>query len=426
MEDKRSNSNQADPEDGIPTFLPLIDFVGDHYSFNKTRPFLDYKILAVQHLLGSSLPFFSMLEKGGAKPQDIYIVGKAYSSHPLVVEQLIQRGYIIAFNDVYDFSVDQPYDSVLEKHIIKSCSKLLNDIGKDQKGLIIDDGGKAIELLHHAFSNYARRFTCVEQTSRGARVVMSLKLSCPVVNVARSNAKTKYESHMIAQAMVNEFLQLLKSWRDLGVFIPGEQKILLLGYGFIGKQVTKQLLNNKFNVSIYDPDELKRLEAQRDGLTIIPSLRNAYPITNIIIGCTGTSIISDNELELLKPGTLLVNMASTDKEFRAWNLRPNGNIIHQNILPTDISYLQDKMPLSWRSLYKVQLRQGPIYLANGGFPCDFSGKINPVPAKDIQLTSALLLCGAIQAISEMKTKFVDLDTKIQKLIIAKYRNLQPH
>lgn len=84
------------------------------------------------------------------------------------------------------------------------------------------------------------------------------------------------------------------------------------------------------------------------------------------------------------------------------------------------------MPLSWRSLYKVQLRQGPIYLANGGFPCDFSGKINPVPAKDIQLTSALLLCGAIQAISEMKTKFVDLDTKIQKLIIAKYRNLQPH
>ncbi len=420
MKDKRFIFRTKEQEDVIPEFLHLLDFVSSTYSLEKKRPFQGYKIMAVQHLLGSTLPFFNMLEKGGANPKDIYIVGKAYSSHPLVVELLQKRGYQIVFDDVYDFAEDKPYDSILEKHIIGTCATLLKEMVKNQKGLIIDDGGKAIELLHNTYFDYVQRFVCVEQTSRGARTLSTVKISCPVINVARSDAKTLCESLMIARAMVNEFFQLLRLWEKANVYSLADTTVLLLGYGFIGKQVAKQLVNYGFIVTVYDSDENRQLEAARDGLKSVAFIKKAYSINSIIIGCTGTPVISDEELELLKSGTLLVNMASTDLEFRAWTLRPRGKIIHQQILPSDIQYMKDRMPLSWRSLYKIELPQGYLYLANGGFPCDFSGKINPVPAKDIQLTSGLLLGGAIQAVYENRARFVDLDVTLQQAIVAEY------
>ena len=61
---------------------------------------------------------------------------------------------------------------------------------------------------------------------------------------------------------------------------------------------------------------------------------------------------------------------------------------------------------------------------NGGFPSDFSGKINPVPLENIQLTQALLLGGAIQAIKTEKSEFIDVDLKLQKLLIGEYLKLK--
>jgi len=47
-----------------------------------------------------------------------------------------------------------------------------------------------------------------------------------------------------------------------------------------------------------------------------------------------------------------------------------------------------------------------------------------VPLENIQLTQALLLGGAIQAIKTEKSEFIDVDLKLQKLLIGEYLKLK--
>lgn len=403
--------------------LPLLDYVNEIYSIDCSLPFRGYKILAVQHLLGASIPFFNMFEKGGVNPKDIYIVGKAYSSYPGIVQYLQKRGYNLTFEEVFHHVPDQPYDSVLTKQIIHIVTNLLKKANNNQKWLIIDDGAKAIELLHLKFPKLAKQFTCVELTSRGARTVNTLQLLCPVINVARSGAKTLYEAPMIAKSMVEEFISSLALWEKAGVYRLLNKRVLLLGYGFIGENVAKKLLRYGFDVSVYDKDENMLAKAQNAGLVPVRNLHKIYQEISVLMGCSGTPVIPESDFRRLKAGTLLVNMASTDTEFSAWKLRSQGEIIHQKVLPCDLKFLKKYMPLSWRSLYKVKQEGTYLYLANGGFPVNFSGKMNPVPIEDIQLTSSLLMGGAIQAVKAKESQLIDLDSDLQEKVVQKYLNL---
>jgi S-adenosylhomocysteine hydrolase len=414
----------SDPQsEQIPQTLPLLEYVAEQKKIDTLLPFKDYKIIAVQHLLGSTIPFFEMLTRGGAEPKNIYIVGKAYSSHPLVVARLKKAGYQIDSDHVFDNAIGEPYDSVLESHIIATCQKLFETKHPGQKVLIIDDGGKAIKLLHHSFIEQIKDFTCLEQTSRGARVVESLKLLCPVINVARSEAKTIHESPFIARAMVHEFLHSLDEWETARVYKPLSKNVLLMGYGFIGENVANELLSHGFNLTIYDPEEKRRIKAQKNGLSILTDQNQLYNQDfTILVGASGTQVLAGMDLSRLPKNVLLVNMASTDTEFSAWNLRPQGKIIHQHVLQSDTEYLQKNLPLPWRSLYKITADKNTFFLANGGFPSDFSGKVNPIPAENIQLTSALLLYGAIQAVETINPGLIDLDQQAQNKIIAHYNS----
>jgi len=335
-------------KDFIPSSLPLLNYIDSLYSLEGNKPFRNYIILIVQHLLGSSIPFFTMLEKGGVKSKDVYIVGKAYSSHPLVVNRLIQKGYRLRFKDVFECMEDQPYDSILEKHIIQSCRKLFQRIDGNKKGLIIDDGGKAIRLLHEKYPEMVKRFVCVEQTSRGARIVNKINLKCPVINVARSNAKTFYESPIIAKSMVDELINNIKFWKKASVFQLINQKVLLLGYGFIGENVANEFRKHGFNIIVYDSDKTQLQKAYLHGFSIVKKREKAYKFISILVGCTGTSALQEKEFQLLKSGTLLVNMASTDTEFSSWKLRSKGEIVYKHVLQSDKKYLEKLIPCHLR------------------------------------------------------------------------------
>jgi len=363
------------------------------------------------------------LENAGVKPDDIYVVGKAYSSHPLIANELKRRGYHIDDDTLFDSKEDQPYDSILEEHIISSCNSLLTGMNNKTKGLIIDDGGKAIKLLHKSYPDKAKYFHCVEQTSGGARVVELLTLKCPVVNVARSEAKTVHESPFIAKSMVHEFISSLERWDCANIYLPKSKNVLLLGFGFIGENVAEELRYHGFTLTIYDPDKNKLLKASLKGFMISGDVDIIYKNADIIVGTTGTQVIPEKDLEKLRPGVFLVNMASTDTEFSAWNLRPLGKVVHQHILASDTQYISNKIPLPWRSLYKVNLLTKYIYLVNGGFPTDFSGKVNPIPANNIQLTTALLLRGALQSVNTRSPGFFDLESITQEEIIKEYDRL---
>lgn len=409
--------------DRIPDSLPLLEYVSDMYSLRNTQPFKGYKILAVQHLLGASLPLFETFEKGGADPEDIHIVGKAYSSHPLVVESLQRKGYNLDFAKSFEFIEGLPYDTILERNILSMINNISLSDRMSDKYLLIDDGGKAIRMLNSINDGIRNRISCVEQTSRGANLLQGIPLYVPVVNVARSHTKTIYESPSIAKAMVDEFLSLRDEYKRCGILDELNNQVALVGYGFIGENVANRLLAEGFELKVSELDIQRRSIAVSNGLAIVENYRNSFTSAGIIIGTTGGNNISEADLNNARNGVMLANMASSDIEFGAWDLRPRGIIVHQNRLPSDEYYLNSQMPLPWRSLYKVNLHGKNAFLMNGGFPTDFSGKINPIPIENIQLTSALLLGGVVQAVRSRDSGLQDLTYGFQKEIFREYSRL---
>ncbi len=406
--------------------LPLLESVSESYSLEERRPFTNYKILVTQHLLGSTASLISMFERGGAKPEDIHIVGKAYSSHPNVVDGLSKRGYKIS-ERVFDYEEDKPYDSTLEENIKTAVDNIVEETdfeNDNYKGLLIDDGGKAIKMLHESYPGLIKHFVCIEQTSRGARALQNVELLTPVINVARSEAKTIHESPLIAHSMVTEFMSSLKRWQD--IIQLHDNRVFLLGYGFIGENVQQELSEQGFDISVYDPDPDKMKRAQAQNLPVVSNRSEAYPASQIIIGCTGNPSIPLEEFNDVRPGSLLVNMASTDTEFSAWELRKKGKVVHEHTLLSDRHRFSSSSssPLPWRSLYRVEEGNTYFYLANGGFPIDFSGSIDPIPPDKIQLTRALLLGAAIQAVDTHEQGLVDLDKSMQDDVVRKYLQLQ--
>jgi len=423
MSEKVTNHEDV-VNDIIPGKLPLLEYISQQYGIEDKQCFNGYKILAVQHLLGSTVPLFSMLERGGAKPEDVHIVGKAYSSHPKIVSTLSRSGYHVA-GEVFRYSEDQPYDSVLEENIEIAFNEFIEDDNfaeGETRGLLIDDGGKAVRMLHERYPHLARKFTAVEQTSRGARVIESLSLMTPVINVARSEAKTRIESPLIGKSMVDEFKHSLDRWGN--ALSLRNNMIFLLGYGFVGENVASELERQGYSIAVYDPSEDKRAKAESDGYMTISDHSEGFRRAGTVVGCTGTPSITAEELQNIIPGTLLVSMASTDTEFSAWNLRPNGHVVHTHKLPSDFEVGNQEAALPWRSLYQVDLGGTTFYLANGGFPIDFSGSIDPIDPQKIQLTRGLLLGAAVQAVGTTSNGFFQMNQEMQEKIINEYVLLQ--
>lgn len=337
--------------------------------------------------------------------------------------RLIRQGYNLTFDDVFSYAADKPYDTILEEHILTACKEMVrrtDDASERRNFLIIDDGGKAIKLVQDSFTTQAR-FVGVEQTSRGARLLAPLAVSFPVINVARSKAKTIHESPVIAEAMVRELLLSLDRWDADDVFHLPEKRALLLGYGYIGERVAKKLLDHGFRVVVYDTDGNKAAQAaQHPDISTVSNRTLAYPDASLIVGCTGMPSTPDEEFKLIKPGSLLANMASSDTEFSAWYWRRKDAIVHTSVLPSDEHYLTRYFPLPWRSLYRCHVGDTHFYLANGGFPMDFSGSVNPIPADSIQLTAALLMAAAVQAVQSQEAGLIPLRPDIQEGIVAQY------
>jgi hypothetical protein len=123
----------------------------------------------------------------------------------------------------------------------------------------------------------------------------------------------------------------------------------------------------------------------------------------------------------LSPGTLLVNMASSDTEFCLWRFFPH---IKPVFLTTSNNMSHQPSGWEpWRSLCRVVASDTTFFVANGGFPIDFSGALDPIAPESIQLTRGLLVGGAIQAARSLGAGLLDFDPAIHDDILAEYDRL---
>lgn len=363
--------------------LPLLDFTEKLF---PTTSLKDVQILAAQHLVSTTYSLFHVLIKLGLNPKNLSVIGKCYSTDPEAVCEMQKLGIDVCSTSL-SFDSYKPFDSVYRESIQNFA---LSRLSPDNKNLIIlDDGGELIFIANKLCSQ--GNCAGVEQTTSGYNKLKDSSIGFPVVNLARSQAKLGYESPIIAD-LVSETLD-----RHINKLSVKPKTLLIIGYGAIGQAIALKL-QHRYVVSIFDLDTSRSSIAENE---FISSLKNF----DIIIGCTGRTVITQEHFPYLKKGVILVSASSSDREFDATLLRckvPQINNCHTDIEVDD------------------------IFLINCGFPINFSDEYKKIDCDRLQLTRALILAAVLQAnenYSNHSKGLVDLDTKVQKQIVQKYFDL---
>jgi S-adenosylhomocysteine hydrolase len=410
-------------EDVLCPRLPVLDFLHDEIGG------LDESIrglFGLQHLLGSTASLIDSLTKDQIEASDVFLLGKPYSTNKQVMRRLsVDRGYW-----VYPFStmqpIDQANDDVMDRRIeaaLSVCQKWMQQIPEDETSrvLLIDDGGRAIRLLHTPqYEDIAHRFTCVEQTRCGIRTIEDLELRVPVINVAESWVKLEHESPLIAESVKNELSKKLTAMEAAG--IDTGDTALIIGYGAIGRTVSSELKRQGRQVAVYDHEESRLELANSDDYQIYRNLHKALGRGGLIVGCTGKPVLDCKDYNFIPNGSILVSTSSSDVEFRGWQLRVNAHSLGRpESWFTDTTIIDNDHPCF--SLYRTKFGDRQFYLVNGGFPVNFNGDIDPIAPEYIQLTRGLLYLGAFQASNTQSPGLHELDDQLQHILWWKYQQL---
>ncbi len=413
-----STYEKNDSNNNTPLHFPLIELLNNRFKLSQKKPLKNFLFIGIQHIQKSIVPLIHAVIDYGVVPNDTYLIGKAYSLNCEVFSYIQKMGCTVLTNNLM-LNPAKSYEKEIEKSINSLFKEIIQKLqdNSDLSALIVDEGGKAITLLHKKYTEYCNRFYCVEQTTRGINEISKLNLLCPVINVARSTAKTEIEGPLIAKSMADGLEFRLSEWES--VFKLNNKHVLIIGYGVVGRNLAADLFKRGFSVSIYENDP-KVLDSIFDTYLIIEkSLIDAFRNTSIVIGCTGgkTKILK-RHFEVMSDNTLIVNGASSDLEFESWKIREEAEIIFSsmNMTGSDLKYCP------WNNLYLHKINKKRIFLANGGFPINFSFSSEPISFSKFQITRTLVLLGLIQSIKSYKG-LQPLNYFMQNLLINAYKKL---
>ncbi|MCI5052297.1 MAG: hypothetical protein MRY21_04050 [Simkaniaceae bacterium] len=364
--------------------LELVEFIFDSLKFES---FEDVVIVGAQHILPSTLTMFQSFFDRGLSPRNLHLIGKCYSTDILTYQKFCDLGVNVSPSSM-QFNPAEKFDSYYQKSVEKFAATL--NIGNvPKKVVVLDDGGQLISYLNENPSDI-HQVTCVEQTTAGYRKLIDMNLSIPVINVARANLKLEYESRVVAQTAVKALENRLQSLQ------LQPRSILILGNGAIGSAIAN-FLERDFELYITDTDPEKAIVPYEDCLARLREF-------DLIIGCVGEQVLSAEQIASLSPGTTLVSLSSSDREFDIVKYR------------SEITGLID--------CHQDFLTSNGVYVVNCGFPINFGDDPAEVDINEFELTRALLTAGILQGISQDYSNgvfnLINLENVLKNRYIEKY------
>lgn len=351
--------------------LPLLRFAQTLYPGVDLS---DVAVIACQHLLGTTVDMFDALFCAGLRPERTFVLGKCYSTHVGTMKKLVRRGVTVSPKSIA-FDAARTFDEQFSDYTREFFDDALAAIDVDSgvhRIVVLDDGGFVLQLANAA-SAEDERFVGVEQTSSGFERLKNVALRFPVVNVARSKAKLRYESPFIAADVIR---RLKKATR-----LRKTMRVLVVGQGVIGREIKTQLQNT---CDVFGCDA-NVAQCDFDGAFL-----EQLHTFDVVIGATGTQALSVDDCARLKPGAVLVSASSSDREFPAVAFRrahPDVTSCH------------------------AESSMNGVRLLNAGFPINFTGSRHGVAPRKIQLTRALLFAGVCEALSSTVPGLQNLSDK---------------
>ncbi len=363
--------------------LPLLDQQRDLFSNINLKNVL---LISIQHLCSTTYNLFVRLFELGLEPGNLFVLGKCYSTNPDIFYKLKQDGVNVLEESLY-FDSHVSYDEFIDRatdNLIKSV-QTSRDFSTFEKVILLDDGGYLLNKFNcQSFKLNKNNVVGVEQTSHGFNKLKNSVLKIPIINAARSWIKLRYESPLIGELLK---WKLVKNLQDL---LCHGKNALIIGFGPIG-QSAYNVLSTNFDVDVFD--------IKKNISNLIDfNLKARLDKYDIIIGCTGNTVLRLEDLKFLKRPVILASVSSSDIEFDAVNIRkmvPKYYNCHRNIHVDGINLL------------------------NSGFPITFDNDFEGIDTDDYQLTRSILLASICQAFSNNGSEvgFIDLDNGYQNNIL---------
>jgi len=394
--------------------LPVVDAVIEKaLATMSSLPLRKTAIVYVHHPLQTSVNLMTGLLRLGARPKNIFVLGKHYSECPSIVKQMMDLGVHYQPCSV-QIGLGKFYQS-FTRDINWLWFNTLTHIEKDtEEVLVLDHGGHALAFIPaQILQKY--KVVGIEKTTGGLINLDDQGLPpFPIIGVANCAAKKILESPLIAEAVVTKLLPI----------IPIKNTNLtcgVVGYGAIGKAVASKLLAMGHKVIVYDNDHYQLKAIKTEGLTKTNELSALISSADYIFGCTGRDITKSIDIfRLASKDKTLISCSSEDKEFLSLlqliQQKNNGGVATRPL--NDVNYHTDM--------------SATIRILKGGFPINFDNSGESVPANDIQLTRALVLAGVLQAIRIFKKpdllaqgELYALDPSMQNFVVKEWLKHQP-
>jgi hypothetical protein len=175
--------------------------------------------------------------------------------------------------------------------------EILPELTDGRRLLIVEDGGYHYQplrlCLEEGLLSPDSVVGVVEQTMSGAmRCVAAIRdhgVPYPALTLARSDLKMRYEAFFIGRRIVDELAYLLYRYDEFLAL----RKILIIGYGIIGRGVALSLVGMACDISVVDICEVVLNVAHQDGLEILPNgLSGFFTSEVVVVGATGEASFS--------------------------------------------------------------------------------------------------------------------------------------
>jgi adenosylhomocysteinase len=267
----------------------LLNSIGDE--FEHSRPFAGLTIGTGIHLEAKGVALMLTLRRGGAR---VISTGNLNSTQVGAVDYLNAHGVE---------AIGGPTQDVAER------MGWIDEILDAKPELILDNGGDMFVRWLERPHPELRGGT--EETTSGRILLSPLRdrLRMPILVINDSPIKQFAENrHAVGQSTIESFMRLTN-------MATNGRRVVVLGYGGVGKGLALNFRNNHAQVSVLELDPVLRMEALFDGYAV-PDRAAALSTADIVLTSTAaTGVIGPRDLELLRDGVILANVGHLPVEI---------------------------------------------------------------------------------------------------------------
>lgn len=186
--------------------------------------------------------------------------------------------------------------------------------------LLLDDGGDLTWVMHEDYPHLLKAVKgLTEETTTGVHrlqeMAMQHRLLVPAINVNDSVTKSKFDNLYGCRESLLDGLK-----RATDVMIAGK-RVLVMGYGDVGKGCTQALRAQGAHVYVAEIDPICALQAAMEGYPVV-QVEDVVDVVDIFVTATGNyHVLAHEHLLNMKNEAIVCNIGHFDSEIDIASLK---------------------------------------------------------------------------------------------------------